>query len=221
MKDSPIIGISAGSGDNFPNRPELYVSAVQRAGGMAEFIYAGTGKKGLADHYDGFLIPGGNDIAPLLYNELQLFGVNPEEQKRTDFEMFLLNEAVKRKRPVLGICYGMQVINVFFRGTLYQDIASQKDNALDHKAGVHAIEMRQNPFFISGEYDVNSSHHQAVKDTGKNIKPFAYASDGIIEALYLDSYPFLVGVQWHPERMDNEISAAVFGRFMEACRERA
>jgi putative glutamine amidotransferase len=220
MKDAPIIGITVGSGDNFPNRAELYVNAVQRAGGMAEFIYPGVGKKGLAAHYDGFLIPGGKDMAPLLYNELQIFGINPEEQKRTDFEMFLLNEAVKRKRPVLGICYGMQVINVFFKGTLYQDIRSQRDNALNHKAGMHGLEMRDNPFFRSGEYDVNSSHHQAVKDTGKDVTPFAYASDGIIEALYLESYPFLVGVQWHPERLDDELSTAVFGKFVGACRER-
>ena len=216
MDSPPLIGITTGSRDNFPNRPERYIQAVQKAGGVAEFIYPGTGKKGLIDHYDGFLIPGGKDISPLRYNEEQLYEINPEEERRTAFELSLLKNVIQRKKPVLGICYGMQVINIYFRGTLYQDIASQKEDACDHRRGPHELSVQQNPYLKSVRTEVNSSHHQAVKKAGKGCVPFAFSQDGIIEGLYLSEYPFVVGVQWHPERMENEISDMLFRIFVEA-----
>jgi putative glutamine amidotransferase len=215
----PRIAVTTGRRDNFPNNPELYIQAIQRAGGKAEFVYPGTGKKDLVDHFDGFLIPGGKDINPLLYNEDQRYEINPEEEKRTAFELFLLKEAIKRIKPVLGICYGMQVINLFFKGSLYQDIQSQKEDSLDHRKGLHALTVQANPFLESGKLEVNSSHHQAVKNIGKGLIPFAYADDNIVEGIYLDGYHFLLGVQWHPERMKNELSLAVFSAFMKECHE--
>jgi len=217
MSSLPLIAVTIGSRDNLPNEADLYIQAIRKAGGAAEFIYPGTGGKVLTDHFDGFLIPGGKDIDPLLYNEDQRHAINLEEQKRTDFELFLLKEATKRKKPVLGICYGMQVINLFFKGSLYQDIQSQKQGSLDHRKGKHALVVHENPFLENGDFEVNSSHHQAVKDIGRGLVPFAFSNDGIVEGLYLIDYDLLLGVQWHPERMDSKLSQAVFSSFVEGC----
>jgi len=217
MQYPPLIGMTTGTGENVPNLPELYVQAIKNAGGIAEFIYPGTGKKNVTDHFDGFLIPGGKDISPMLYKEQQHYEITPEEERRTSFELWLIREATLRKKPLLSICYGMQVMNVFFRVPLDQDIQTQKPEAYDHRVRSHSIEIVKNPYLPIGCIDVHSSHHQAVKRTGKGIVPFAFSGDGIIEAIYLQSYPFFVGVQWHPERRNDKVSQTVFRAFVEAC----
>lgn len=220
MHHAPIIGMTVGSGENLPNRPELYVSWLKKAGGIAEFIYPGSGKKGITEHFDGFLIPGGKDISPRHYGEEQRHEISSEEGRRTEFELLLLRRARTKRKPVLGICYGMQLMNVFCRGTLYQDIQSERQGTFDHRQGPHGIDVLQNPYLEYGSSEVNSSHHQAVKQPGKGLIPFALSHDGIIEALYHPSDPFFVGVQWHPERTDNGLSASLSRVFVEACRVR-
>ncbi len=217
---APLIAITTGTGQNLPKHAERYTEAVRNAGGLAEFVYPGTGRKGLYEHFDGFLIPGGKDILPVLYNEKQQCAIEAEERKRTEFELEVLRGAVLRRKPLLGICYGMQVMNIFFRGTLYQDILEQKEGSSDHRTETHGIEVLQNPFISEGETVVNSSHHQAVRKPGRGLAPMAWSKDGVLEAIYLSDYPFLVGVQWHPERMEGGASAEIIKAFIGAGRVR-
>jgi putative glutamine amidotransferase len=217
MNPPTTVAITAESPDHLPGRFQLYVDALEEAGGKAVFVFPEEDAKDLVMKYDGFLIPGGGDIDPSYYGEERVFPCVAEDSSRTDFEISLLGEIMPLQKPVLGICYGMQLINVFFRGSLYQDISLQEEGALDHREGVHPITMTDNPFLSEGHMEVNSSHHQAVKRVGRGIRAFASAPDGIIEAFYREQYPFLLGVQWHPERMDTQLSTLIFKRFVGAC----
>jgi len=214
--DAPVIGITCKKKSILPNKSQLYVEAIERAGGRAVFISPADAKE-LSASNDGFLIPGGKDLDPMLFNESVLFVIDPEDRGRTDFELSLLRETMIVDKPVLGICYGMQILNVFFRGTLYQDIFSQMPGTLKHSADRHIIDVSSNPFITEGKYEVNSCHHQAIKDIGIGLEPFAFSHDKIIEAVYRKNSRFVVGVQWHPERMDNEVSHRIFTLFIEAC----
>ncbi len=211
------IAVTSESASRLPGRFELYREALERAGGEAVFVFSGADVKDLVAKYDGFLIPGGRDIDPSYYGEDRVLPCVPEAGARTDFEISLLREIMDLRKPVLGICYGMQLINVFLGGSLYQDITSQKPGAADHRGGVHLVTMTDNPFFGEGRVETNSSHHQAVKRPGRGIGPFAFAPDGVAEAFCLDRYPFLLGVQWHPERMDTPLSDLLFRKFVGAC----
>lgn len=220
MNDQLLIAITTGGEKHFPHMPELYRRAVQDAGAAAVFIVPDDNLIDAVTRYDGFIIPGGRDINPLLYNEERVADMNLEDERRVKFDLSLFLSAVKQGKPVLGICYGMQLMNVAMGGTLYQDIGLQKGETINHREGIHPMQVNDNPYVEAGRYEVNSSHHQAVKDTGRGLEAFAFAPDGIIEAFYSLNHRFILGVQWHPERMRNEISGAVFTSFIEACRER-
>ncbi|RPI36638.1 MAG: gamma-glutamyl-gamma-aminobutyrate hydrolase family protein [Nitrospiraceae bacterium] len=218
MSDRPLIAISTGGERHSPRMPELYLQAVEAALGEAVFIGPDVSIIDAVRRYAGFIIPGGRDINPLLYNEERIAAINPEDEKRVNFDFALFHHAVKKKRPVLGICYGMQLINVALQGTLYQDISTQRGETIKHEKGSHLIQVNENPFIEEGRYEVNSSHHQAVKETGIGLDVFAVSPDGGIEAFYSVKHRFLLGVQWHPERMPGGISPKVFTSFIEACR---
>ena len=221
MNDKPLIAITAGGEQHLPNKPELYLQAVERAYASAVFIGPDTSIIDAVVRYDGFIIPGGRDIDPSLYNEERVVDMDLEDKRRVKFDLALFYSAVKQGMPVLGICYGMQLINIAMGGTLYQDIGAQKGEAINHRKGDHLIQVDDNPYLATGRYEVNSSHHQAVKDVARGLDSFAFAPDGVTEAFYYSlKHPFLLGVQWHPERMNNKISGTVFNSFIEACCER-
>jgi len=241
----PLIGITSNYQQRKYRLNSDYISSVLRSGGMPVVICpvakgksdtkrGVAGKQGflsapdindyissIADLLDGLLLSGGNDLAPSYYNEgvsvpRKCLKIIPE--LRIEFELNLLIEILKRQKPVLGICFGMQLLNVAFGGSLYQDLIYQQASLLNHEEMEHNINILQLPELeIEGSlYVVNSSHHQAVKELGEGLEIFALSDDNLIEGFYKKNYPFLVGVQWHPERMpDSELTKKIFKLFIK------
>ncbi len=186
---------------------------------------------GILSDLDGVLLPGSDtDVDPLSYNEephTELGRVIVEKDKT---DLLILREAEKLKMPVLAICFGMQILNVFRGGTLFQDIKSQIPNSLKHEQGTplerasHTIRIEKQSFLSklteSENVKVNSHHHQSINKVGKNLKATAWAKDGVIECVEdarADRFNF--GVQWHPEHswQTDELSKNIFETFIEFC----
>ena len=217
----PLIGITADSDDRLFRLKRDYVSAVARAGGTPLVIVPVVDEiPCIAELVDGLMVPGGGDILPEYYNETATVPADClefAERDRTDFELALLREVNKKKKPVLGICYGMQLINVMFGGNLYQDLGHQTGVGQGHKNGRHGVRIT-GPFPAGLQQlslTINSNHHQAVKTLGSGLEVFAEAEDGIIEGIYCAHHPFLAGVQWHPEKGCDTLSLKILALFIE------
>lgn len=199
-----------------PSRYELsraYADAVLVAGGLP-FVTAYTDEPKAVEAYleamDGLLITGGAfDIDPADYGEKRQPQCGPPKHERTSFERALLQGALGRDLPVLGVCGGMQLINVALGGSLYQDIAAEVPTAITHEQRVdrrrpwHGVEVRRGTRLAravgEGSLMVNSTHHQAVRHLGEGLTATAQSSDELVEAFECAGYRFVVGVQWHPE----------------------
>jgi putative glutamine amidotransferase len=190
-----------------------YVSAIQDLGGtplILPITQNTRALKDLLDLIDGLLLTGsGPDLDPALYSETKRFKFKIMSQERAGFELKLARMAVERDLPVLGVCGGMQVLNVAFNGTLVQDITSEIKDALTHQQKAAAVKPTHEVRITHGTrlskiigepvIRVNSSHHQAIKSLGKGLVVNAVAPDGIIEGLENPESGFAMGVQWHPE----------------------
>ena len=200
--DRPVIGIASVMTDD-------YVRAVRDGGGLPVVLPADGGGQGLIDGYlgmlDGLLLPGGADISPAEYGEQPHPSVTLLDPDRHAFEKALGQAWIGRtKKPLLGICLGGQWINVLHGGTLVQDIPSEFH--VDHRDTNHIVTLeaasRLAGVFGTTRLEVNSSHHQAVRKAGKGLRVVARSPDGIVEAIEsTDPGRFLIGVQWHPERL--------------------
>lgn len=178
----------------------------------------GTSIADMVGVLDAVIMTGGVDVAPECYGETPLQPEWAGDKKRDDYEIQIIKEAVAKDKPLLGVCRGLQILNVAFGGTLFQDIKTQNPGALIHRdaeiydANLHRVKIEA----ASGlgrlyggvrEATINSVHHQAVKDPGKDVAIEARcAEDGIAEALRLKDSPrtgvYCAGVQWHPEFQD-------------------
>ncbi len=242
----PLIGMTPGevhNGDH-PGAPIVhgqsatYFNALQLAGGDA-FVLPLYNDAAAIDRWfaklDGLLLSGGNDIHPNLYDEEPYIKLEEPRFIRDLVEQQYLKRALEAGMPVLGICRGQQFVNVYFGGTLYQDIPTDLPKALRHKAAddgsdmdaIHhpiTIEPDSKLAKILGETEIytNTFHHQAVKDLGKGLKVTARSpEDGIIEGIESDDDRFLVCVQSHPEALVTNEKVLEWRKLFEAFVEQA
>jgi putative glutamine amidotransferase len=237
----PVIGIPCYSTERPDTRRPLYgnnqtyVQAVIRVGGAPMLIPPGDPEM-LAAIYarlDGLLLSGGGDVDPAFFGEQAIPECDPPERERDEAEIALTQLALADGLPILGICRGMQLLNIACGGSLYQDIPKQRPTKLRHNCRgeernfvAHTISVQPGSRVAAAlgktTEGVNSFHHQSVKEPGAGIKVVGVAKDGIAEALEMPSYPFVVAVQYHPEAMDetHESSQRLFAAFVQACRER-
>ena len=204
-----------------------YLNAIIRAGAAPVLLPLTEDEHAqitLLTRLDGLLLSGGADVAPALYGE------ETRPCCGEIFEISIVQKALKIGLPVLGICRGLQVMNVAMGGTLYQDIATQLPGAIKHpcydtpRDKVHEVTVTEHSKLhrISGttRIGVNSRHHQGVKKLGNGLVATAYSEDGLIEAFECPAEKFVMAVQWHPESLSDRYpeAQAIFNAFAEACK---
>jgi putative glutamine amidotransferase len=235
------IAISVSEKEKARGEKSPYFQAMLQAGVRAEeleMVVAGDSNRIVKANFDGVLFTGGEDVDPVFYGEKKKFDNVKINHARDEFELALLDRALRARRPILGICRGAQMINVKFGGSLYQDLKAEvplEDTpvTLDHKPpgnrseATHSVTVTESNSLVgaavAGSCRVNSLHHQAIKRLGHGLKVTAHAEDGLVEAVEAaDNYPFLLAVQWHPEEMtDRPEQKKIFEEFTAKCREAA
>ena len=232
----PVIGITTYHDKDTIGLPivmvyQAYAQAVMQAGGVPVLIpsiLAEGGWAALYERLDGILLAGGGDIALERFKgeaHPRIDGVDP---LRDSIELDLFHAAYKDGKPFLGICRGIQLVNVSMGGTLYTHIPDQHPNAIDHTYPgnmrtvlAHEVRVEEGTRLaeILGEpvLQVNSLHHQGLKDIAPGLRVTAYAPDHLVEAVELPEHPFGQAVQWHPEWLtDQQPTRNLFKAFVDA-----
>ena len=230
----PLIGVTASYlvSENSYVQKRDYITQLRKAGAEVLLLpvwreAGGCGR--LMELLDGLLVPGGWDVSPLAYGEEPLPQTTCSHREDEVFETALIREAAARGKPVLGICRGLQVMNVALGGTLYQDLLAQKAGSICHRQDAsilreptHTVKIREGSLLcrILGQevIQVNSYHHQAVKEPAGPLVVCAQAPDGVVEACE-GKEGWMLGVQWHPELIAE--GYPIFERLFRALVEQA
>lgn len=232
----PVIGITSAmevDGKSFTISSDN-VDAIKGAGGLPMILPHILGKEieQYAEEIDGLYMTGGYDIDPLLFDEEPHQNLGTVIPQRDLFELSLIKKMLKRRKPILGVCRGCQILNIAVGGKLYQDIYAQMDSELLQHAqkapsahGSHFVNILKESLLyrLTGQEKlrVNSRHHQANRTVIDTFQISGQANDGVIEAIESKEYPFVLGLQWHPENMamENDPHAIkIFEGFIEACK---
>lgn len=223
----PVIGISGSiivdSGGMFPGYKRSYVNndyvaSVIKNGGIPLIIPFNTDDELISEQIsciDALILTGGHDVDPFLYGEEPSQKLGEIFPERDSFDFTLIKYAKEKNIPILGICRGYQIINVYHGGSLYQDLSYKNDCFVKHwqahssELVTHTVNIDKDSklysMFDSEEIRVNSFHHQILKDIPDNFRATAHAKDGVIEAIEAQDYRYLVAVQWHPEMLHNSV----------------
>jgi len=208
-----------------------YAASVERAGGLPLLIPYRVDLNlvpEIVSALNGIVFSGGDDLDPSCYGECYCDGTEPIDPARESFERALIAEVEKRRLPTLGICLGSQLMNVHRGGSLIQYLPGvQRDNAMEHRRlndwnRRHEIDLVEGSTLAKHlgkqRVTVNTSHKQSVKTPGKNLRVIATSPDGVIEGIEDPTLPLFLGVQWHPERMDEPEHRAIFELLVERAR---
>ncbi len=233
----PLIGITASRIHNHADEPvialnEAYSSAVARAGAIPLTIPLGLEDEALLEllsRLDGVLFSGGGDVETSRYHGIDHPRVGEVDPDRDRIEILLTEQVVQRNIPFLGICRGIQVINVALGGTLYSDVADQFSREIRHDCSpdfprdhpAHQVEIAAGSRLAQvlgvNQVETNSLHHQAVRQLASGLAPCGHTPDGLLEAFELPGHPFGLAVQWHPEWMPTSLPMrSLFRSFAEA-----
>lgn len=218
---------------------DYYFSAVRLAGAEPVEISLQLSPDKLREqisHLDGFILPGSpSDVEPRLYGAVRRAETAEADLNRDKTDVAILEQAFREEKPVFAICYGCQALNVFLGGSLIQDIPSQLSTALIHgktdlAPAANTSDLQHQVLLVPGSLlaelngsetaAINTSHHQAIANPGKDLRVTAQAPDGIVEGVeWTGDNNWVVGVQWHPERMvGNAFAERLFAAFVAAVR---
>ena len=202
-----------------------YIFSLLRSGAKVRWIPLEDVEKAIPMllECDGLLMPGGVDIEPDRYGQTRSEKCGKSDLLRDEAEWKILQAFLPTKKPVLCICRGVQMLNVFQGGTLHQDIPGHSDFK-SRGTGCHSVTLtpgtKLQQILQNSEITVNSLHHQAADLIGERLAVAAVSADGITEALELEAHPFCIGVQWHPEHLSRRYAAhqRIFDAFVSACK---
>ncbi|HZE99173.1 MAG TPA: gamma-glutamyl-gamma-aminobutyrate hydrolase family protein [Planctomycetota bacterium] len=211
----PLIGINCkiitDDGDSYYKLDRNYVRSIERAGGVPVMMPAfrtPADSKSFLDRLEGVLFTGGPDINPCRWDQKRHAKTDLMNADREKSDFMSLKEVLARDLPALCICCGHQELNVALGGSLHQHVADLPDVDMHSDGGTHPVMIfkgnRLRDIVGKDHPRVNSWHHQAIDTLGRGLTITAVADDGIVEGIESDAHRFLVGVQWHPERMQDD-----------------